>query len=62
MKVNKVIKELKNNGKCLSSFVEYGNVEVTLFDFSAWDSNRDDDCDILEDIEFEKDNNRIVLY
>lgn len=56
MKVNDVIKELKKIKN------EYGNVEVTIFDWTAWDNCRDDDCGPLAEISYEEYNKRIVLF
>jgi hypothetical protein len=57
MRINKVIKELKKIRN------EYGNVEVMVFDASAWDNGQFDEVGPpLEGVDFEKDNNRVVLY
>ena len=56
MKINKVIKELKKIRN------EYGNVEVTIFDITAWDRGLDNDCSSLEVISYDGHNKKVIIY
>ena len=56
MKVNKVLETLERIRN------EYGNIEVMLFDTTAWDEGRDDDIIPLDKINFDGKKKRIILY
>ena len=56
MKVNELLKALKKIRN------EYGNIEVMLFDTTAWDNDRDNDTIPLYEIDFDEKKKRIILY
>ncbi len=56
MKVNKTLEILERIRN------EYGNIEVMLFDTTAWDESRDDDIIPLDKINFDPKKKRIILY
>ena len=56
MKVNELLKTLKKIRN------EYGNIEVMLFDATAWDNGRDNDTIPLYKIDFDEKKKRIILY
>ena len=56
MKVNELLKTLKKIRN------EYGNIEVMLFDATAWDNGRDNDTIPLYEIDFDEKKKRIILY
>ena len=55
MKVNELLKTLKKIRN------EYGNIEVMLFDATAWDNGRDDYTIPLYQIDFDEYKKKIVL-
>ena len=56
MKVNKLLKTLKDIRN------DYGNIEVVLFDATAWENGSDNDTMPLEEVLFNAKEKRIVLY
>ena len=56
MKVNELLKTLKKIRN------EYGNIEVMLFDATAWDNGRDNDTISLYEVDFDEKKKRIILY